>query len=555
MENAAWLRQRHSSTYNTIEGLPWINDGITPQEAETAQYLFHIGANDHTTLEAVLALPWSLDNIISSEAKAIRYLMYISGVNERTARSLIGMPFLESVTEADALLVAGLHSAHHRGILNNFMTHQTIADGITDAETLFALAATTLPAGPHLDRLLTPGAATVESIQTSSTRTPSLTISVVRPGKRRATNTSLVIEEAINYVEASMDLPLPTNHVVVLLDDAGVSTGFAGVNYGQAITYLRQGEDGTDWERAAFRQGMVHEVAHYFWRGSEDWIDEGIADTIEYNYAIAAKFPAALTAPQKKGCSTSTLQALSNLNPTQHNPQFLCNYYLGRQFFLDLQTALGPSEFTARLQTLYQAVFSLNENDQYAGIDEVIAAFPDQPTIIAKHWTGHTPTITVAPRPAATNTPTSTPTPLGHVPSTPRPPQTATPAPGQPADTNPPPCPHGDPRADSNPDPSPNSGPTIDTIRELRLARVHSPRPQQLGRRPKSRAHHLHLPRRHTRHDNRPPPRPARFLPRRIRRRLPTGVFQTGPQLGPLHREVRQRRVHPGRQRHRHHLR
>ena len=37
-----------------------------------------------------------------------------------------------------------------------------------------------------------------------------------------------------------MNIGLPTNHVIVLLDDTGVITGFAGVNYGQAIAYLRR---------------------------------------------------------------------------------------------------------------------------------------------------------------------------------------------------------------------------------------------------------------------------------------------------------------------------
>ena len=311
MQNAAWLQQKHRSTYKTIEDLPWVKDGLSTDEAATAQALLTMGAHDHATLKAVLALPWSQDNISPSEAKATRYLMYLSGRHAQTASSITQMPFFQSINEADALLIAALHGTWHRRTLTTFMRHPTIADGIPDEETLFAVAATTLPAGANLKRILAPGAATVESIQTSSPRTPNLTISMIRAGKRRATDTSLVIEEAVNYVENSMDLPLPTNHVIVLLDDTAVSTGFAGVNYGQAIAYLRQGEGGTDWERTNFKLGMVHEVAHYFWRGSENWIDEGIADTIKYNYAVAAKFPSTLTAPKLTAVRPARSKSLS----------------------------------------------------------------------------------------------------------------------------------------------------------------------------------------------------------------------------------------------------
>ena len=37
------------------------------------------------------------------------------------------------------------------------------------------------------------------------------------------------------------------------------------------------------FEGRVLQQGLAHEVAHYYWRGNEDWIDEGLANTIEYS--------------------------------------------------------------------------------------------------------------------------------------------------------------------------------------------------------------------------------------------------------------------------------
>ena len=372
-----------------------------------------MAVNDHETLERVLALQWIEDGITPPEAKAIRHLMYLSYRDKEMSRKVVAMQFLGSVTEEDALLVAGLHGRWHRSTLASFMRHGTVEDGVTDEEVIRAVAATTIDHEGHLDRILNPGSATVETIQTASPRTDNLNISIVRAGSRRATNTSLVVEEAVEYVENLMNMPLPTNHVILLLDDTGVTPGFAGVNYGQAIAYVRKGEDGDEWERAAFRKGMVHEVAHYFWRGAENWIDEGIANTIEHNYGTEAGLPAQMMTTEMRGCTVATLQALSNLTPEQQSGQFQCNYYLGEKVFLDLRNSLGREEFGRRLRTLYQVSSDLHEDDKKAGIDEVRKVFGDQETIIAKHWDGRTIPATSATSRRATKPPAVIPTTIG----------------------------------------------------------------------------------------------------------------------------------------------
>ena len=409
MENADWLRSRHGGTYKTIKNLRWVKDGLTGEEAKTAQNLIHMAANDHETLERVLALQWTEDHITPSESKAIQQLMYLSYRDKEATRKVAEMPFLESVTEADALLIDGLHGRWHRGTLSGFMNHPAVADGITDNETVFAVAATIIDDNSQLGRVLNPGSATVETIQTASSRTPNLSISIVRAGTRKVTDSSKTVEEAVKYVEEEMGLPLPTNHVIVLLDDTGVIADFAGVNYGQAIGYLKKGEDGTDWDRASFRKGMVHEVAHYFWRGSEDWIDEGIANTIEYNFARDKGLPPEMMAADQRGCTIKTLENLSRTNPEQGSPQFQCNYYLSERLFLDLQFAQGQERFGNGLRRLYQTSLNFRENDEEAGLDEIRNSFADQEERISRHWTGNTTfTVPQVPTEERTDSATST---------------------------------------------------------------------------------------------------------------------------------------------------
>ncbi len=439
MENADWLRSRHSGTYKEIENLQWVKDGLSRDEAETAQDLLYMAVNDHETLKRVLDLQWLKDDIRPPQAKAIKELMYLSHRDQSASRNLTEMPFLGSVTESDALLISGLHGRAHRGTLSEFMAHPTIADGITDDETALATAVTTIDDKSYMNALLHPGNATVETIQTSSSRTPNLSISIVRAGTRRVTDSSVIVEEAVEYVEDAMGMALPTNHVIVLLDDSGVYKGFAGVNYGEAIAYLRKGEDGSDWDRAAFMLGMVHEVAHYFWRYGEDWINEGMASTIEHNFGRSVGFPRELTTTLPKGCTLRTLEELSKANPGRESPQHQCYYYLGEKLFTDLYNELGPDTFRTKAQELLRLSRIIwEEEDRKAAIEAVAQAFGESP-IITKHWTGRAPTprATAVPTPTvmmpSATTPTAgasaVPTPVPTVVPNPIPTSTPTPAP------------------------------------------------------------------------------------------------------------------------------
>ena len=135
--------------------------------------------------------------------------------------------------------------------------------------------------------MLTPGNVAIESVTTTTELTPELKISIVRTGSQSRPGTVDAVQAAVVFAERLMGLPLPTSHVIVLLDDRGVTKGYAGTNYGFAFSYSPEYEarHGT-YEWRHLQAGFVHEVAHYYWRGSEDWIDEGVANTFEYIHGI-----------------------------------------------------------------------------------------------------------------------------------------------------------------------------------------------------------------------------------------------------------------------------
>lgn len=341
-----------------------------------------------TQKTAEMESTWLHEDPSTNEAKAAKWLRYINHTNPQAAAKITGMPFLKSVSSTDVLLLKGLYYQERQGSIEVILNHPALPEGITDDETVLITAATASNDPRRIKQLLYPGNATTETIRTSSPRTPKLSISIVRTGNRTISGTSLVIEDAVKYVENTMGMALPTDHVILLLDDTGVTEGFAGTNYGQAIAYLKKGESGTEWDRTAFKKGLVHEVAHYFWRGNENWIDEGMAETIEQSWGIKNKLPGEMMRTETKGCTLSTLQELSSLKPDQKSPQFYCNYYLGRRLFAELQGTMDEEEFRLSLKELYAMNKALDEKSKHGGIGEVRTAFPKYEGIIEKHWSG-----------------------------------------------------------------------------------------------------------------------------------------------------------------------
>ena len=346
---------------------------------ETVTGTYRTGAGE-TTAESRPRTP---------QEEADRYLSYISATNRQAAGKIRRMPFMKSIDSTDVLLLKGLYYQERQGLLGVILNHSTIADGITDDETTLVTAVTTSRDAQQIKRLLTAGEATVETIRTSSDRTPNLSISIVRAGKRSITDTSLQLELAVNHVETVMDRSLPTDHVILLLDDTGVTRGFAGTNYGQAIAYLRKGEFGTEWDKTQFMSGMVHEVAHYFWSGNEDWVDEGIANSIENSYWKSVGTPSSMETRAREGCTLGTLQDLSKAAPEQGNPQFMCNYHLGEKLFIDLQNIQGEKQFRNGLRRLHEMSLALDQDNRKAGITQIRTAFQGYEDIVERHWSGN----------------------------------------------------------------------------------------------------------------------------------------------------------------------
>ena len=385
-QNLRWLARHHPSLYRQLAALPWVEDGLSQLERDTIDQLLYIGVSDIPSLRTTLGLPWVQDAVSEVEYDAIDWLATLGAEDVPNLAAIIAMPFLQTPDTTDVLALRSMYKLANKEALAPLIEHASFLDGITDDETTLVTAVGTLYSDiDEISRMLDPGYASIEAV-TSAT---GLQLSIVRTGSQPQPWTADALGDAADYAEQVMLLDLPTDHVILVLNDKAVSSTAAGTNYGFAISYLPEYEQTQDtFEGRDFQQGLVHEVAHYYWRGNEGWIDEGLANTIEYMHGADNGLSPGQLKTRRGDCEAHDLEMLSEWDPEIDAPEYACNYYLGERLFLELREGLDDAEFSEKLRELYRLSLTAQETDQTPGIATVSQVFSDQAAIVDKHWSG-----------------------------------------------------------------------------------------------------------------------------------------------------------------------
>ena len=337
-----------------------------------------------------MRLLWVQDAIADTEYDVLYWLRVLDYGDVEAAAAVIPMPFLESPDATDALAIRAMRRLATHGVLSALIDSALFQTGIADTDTALVAAVGTLygDAGA-VRRVLTPGVASIESVAAGTELTPDLRISIVRTGSQSRPGTVETTREAVAFVERMMQMPLPTEHVIVVLDDSSITSGYAGTNYGFAFSYSPEYETRQDmYEWRQLQAGFVHEVAHYYWRGNADWIDEGVANTVEYVYGIENGLSRGQLKTRRKNCDAHDLAMLAMWDPSPNDSAYRCNYYLGDQLFKEMLETLGRMEFSGKLQELYRVALPAQETGDMPGIAEIRQVFAGLQTIVDKHWSG-----------------------------------------------------------------------------------------------------------------------------------------------------------------------
>ena len=358
-QNTRWVSQMHPALRDTILGLAWVGDGLTESEKETVDELLYVAVRD-------------------------------VGI----AKDLVDMPFMQTHETADKQALDGINRIIRDGLASNLTRTATYRSGITDEKTPLVAAAATTESGNAIAEYLDGGNLTLKTTQQSTERTDNLTISIVRllGGANPNTKTTEMIQQAVELTEAFMDLPLPTDHVIVVFDNRAVWGGYFGTNHNFAIGIKQNADPGTDNYKAdQLQNSLHHEVAHYWWHGNADWIDEGMADTIAATASLAQGMPVQAKPNRRKDCTARNLSEIGR-STRARTSQFYCNYYLGEKLFRELQDNMSADAFTAAAQNLYwtsrKKPSPRSRQQVRADIAEVRNVFSARSDIVEYHWSG-----------------------------------------------------------------------------------------------------------------------------------------------------------------------
>ena len=364
---------------SSVVSLGWVQDGIEELEIEAIEKLSYIAYENAEVASAVVSLSWVQDSVNGAEAALIEDFGSIANKNAGEALRIVSMPFLETVEPPDISAINSLRllAAFRPEAFVKVMSHAALLDGISnDTAPIVATLNGVADTNPGLiDVLLDSSKVLLEQRIITLPLSGDVILFIIRTslGTERSMD---LLEHSVRGAEQYMDAPLPTNYVGLLYENA-VPESSVGANFGTHIAILPNFDvdDGTaDAEFAG--SNIAHEVAHYYWSGNEDWVDEG-----------AAEFMAAINEIYRTGMPIGAANSpcphahniadLERLDITLGDIEFGCNYSLGERLFLDLYRTLGDTLFQERFRQLYPSSSEDTDDEGSAsiGIEHVKQAF------------------------------------------------------------------------------------------------------------------------------------------------------------------------------------
>ena len=377
LTEVAYLEANHPAAAQIIRALPWVADGVAPEEGEAATSLIYL-ANHHQELFAVLThKPW----LKSAGRKELTLVLGgLAEIGERApdiATAMAAMHFLNGLGSADLAAMESLRrfSDDDHYAFRRAMHHPRLRDGIDNQEAqVVALLWQAHRADPGLvTALLEESRDNSERITIDLPLAGEVDLAVIRlaPG---APDRIYLLENAVRTAEALVGEPFPTEYVGLLVADA-VSSDAEGTNFGTHIV-IRPEYDALDDspESAAAGLGIAQLVAYYYWQGNRDWLDAGAA---KLTAAVAEQERVGRPAePNQYPCSLATnLRELEDGDYPPGSAGYDCNYSLGQRLFLELYRGLGDGAFRQGFRNLYRTVDFRREGPEEIGIERVQEAF------------------------------------------------------------------------------------------------------------------------------------------------------------------------------------
>ena len=397
-EAIRWLDNIGSAKVaSSVVSLVWVQDSINETEVKAIQETSYIDYADSEVASSVVSLAWVQDGIENFEVDVIDSLASIANTDAEEGLRIVGMPFLETIEPPDISASRSLSRLAYfePEAFARVMSHATLQSGISNGwapivATLYGVAKT----NPGLiDVLLDRTRVTLERRTITLPLAGDVVLAIIRTGPGAARSMD-ILERSVRSAEAYMGVPLPTNYVGLLYENAVVGD-FAGTYFGTHTAILPKYDvDDSSYEAAHTSVINAHEVAHYYWSGNEDWIDEGAADFLG-SIIVGVRYSRPMSVRRFPCAYADSIADLENLDVERGDIEFSCNYALGGRLFADLHRTLGEEEFRQGFRALYLAS-EIEDDDGLrgtsVGIEHVREAFRSndaaESAVIARWYSG-----------------------------------------------------------------------------------------------------------------------------------------------------------------------
>ena len=367
IEELSYIANRYMQVGLSTISLGWVQDGIEDMDVAAINWIGNIRSAEVASY--VVSLGWMQDGVEAREMTTIQHLSYLANREPAAAQRIVRMPFLESVEPADTSAIESLWqlAAFDPEVFRSTISHPTLSGSITDelAPLVATLEGVAKTSPGLIGTLLDPNRVSLEQRTITLPLAGDVDLVIMRTGPGAARSMDL-LEDAVRGAEEFMGVPLPTNYVGLLFESA-VSGSFAGTNFGTHIAMLPKYDVDDGSREAEFAsQGIAHEVAHYYWNGNADWIDEGAAELMA-SMSESVRTGNPITTTNYPCAYADNIAGLVGLEAGRSAVEFRCNYSLGERLFVDLYETLGDEEFREGFRNLYLASEVEDDSDNRRG--------------------------------------------------------------------------------------------------------------------------------------------------------------------------------------------
>ena len=145
---------------------------------------------------------------------------------------------------------------------------------------------------------------------------------------------------------------------------------FAGVYKGTHMEILEEFDSAApQWGDDDLGLIIAHEVAHYYFNGEKNWLDEGAAEFLAI-YSENKRVGRAMTKSNSTCTQANTIRYLEYRKFQKEEDGYECIYSLGEGLFLDLYGQMKEEDFQRAFRRLYNS-----SDNKIAGIYQVRQAF------------------------------------------------------------------------------------------------------------------------------------------------------------------------------------